>query len=762
MNSSTTNVYQSDNYMSESTPILSQNALEQPKTPLRRYFNPLRHLIHPVALAASAAVLQLSFRNVYWSDETRWNRKWYLLELGQQDTLNALQFVAKVHEILVVASLSSMVIHVARRKIVGPDGVPFGLLMGAYQVGSAEYLFSGSFSHPFLRSMRPFDRKYFVLALGIALAIIYANMVGPASAIAVIPNLDWWLVRDPYSGRSLPAYIGLPASQGYPTVVSAEVAAEERVGTCNVTEPPIQCPGGGYDSIEKWAFAWAQEGIVYDIPMPSLLVRAQRELAFRLAPAPGSGSGVAFSTTLKSSAAMMADLFWQYISTHDVGTVSRVERPQLLSSRQSHVYAPLVQVQCDVADYDAQRGRGDGLFFQTNLLSNFSSANSYRGKPKWEVPRQFWDFDRPRSSINFTWIGTSELDVQQPGTMHASIAALVTIPSVSGTKQDNGSHATEQKSILAPCVVDARWAATEVSYDPRNSVVVRHNLSDLSDFMDPAAQNADARGRLGLGDAILIEPDWAELLNPVRPGFGDVEQDPVVFQNRSAMQNLLYQFVVASSDGGDAQYYGFAPPQRVADAEYYANVSSIVASLLGMVVADGLARASHGPTLMELGPGHGGNVTLVNLQFLAGGQEMDPFEHSVDDMRDLLPVTFLVRRWGYGYGLRGQTVMFAVVVLFIHAALCACYFVATFWFWAFQKGWTSHSWKDMGDLVALALGSREPTEFRNTGAGIKNPETLNVTMNIRERGASGLELVANWRGGGLAEGPLRVRKRYGS
>jgi hypothetical protein len=184
---------------SENTPILSKGAAEKPKAPLRRYFNPLRHLIHLVALGASGAVLQLSFRNVYWSDETNWDRKWFLFGLAQQDTLNALQFVAKVHEILIVASLSSIMVHIVRRMLVGEKGVPFGLLVGAYQVGSADYLFSGSFGHPFLKSLHPFSWRIFMMALGLGLMIVYANMVGPASAIAVIPNLDWWPVTDPVS-----------------------------------------------------------------------------------------------------------------------------------------------------------------------------------------------------------------------------------------------------------------------------------------------------------------------------------------------------------------------------------------------------------------------------------------------------------------------------------------------------------------------------------------------------------------------------------
>lgn len=70
----------------------------------------------------------------------------------------------------------------------------------------------------------------------------------------------------------------------------------------------------------------------------------------------------------------------------------------------------------------------------------------------------------------------------------------------------------------------------------------------------------------------------------------------------------------------------------------------------------------------------------------------------------------------------------------------------------------------MGELVALALVLREPDEFRNTGTGIKKWKIWNTTMKIRERGDSGLEMVANQNTGSLVpnEGLLRVRKKYGS
>ncbi|KAK6079438.1 hypothetical protein SCUP234_05607 [Seiridium cupressi] len=743
----------------ESDPILSKEAIEKPKAPLQRYFNPFKHLIHLVALGASAAVLQLSFRNVYWSDETNWDRKWYLMGLGQQDSLNGLQFVAKIHEILVVASLSSMVIHIVRRKLVGENGIPFGLLVGAYQVGSAEYLFSGSFGHPFLKSLYPFNWKTFVVALSLALAIIYANMIGPASAVALIPNLDWWPVADPFGGQMLKSYMGLNFTEDYPVYVSTADMKASDVGDCNVTNPGILCPGGGYSDIEQWAYAWSQEGIIYDIAMSSSLVRAKRELAFRFARSTTSSPGVAFATTLKSSAAMMADLFWQYVSANGVGMVGSVERAQLMSTDSSQLYAPLVQVQCTSIDYDAAVNGDVDVSFETKLLNNFSSTNAYKMGNNWSIPPNLWNYNHSGRALDFRWVDASQLSSGDGGMSHATIGAIATVPSLSIWTWENGSETIEQKMTLVPCLVDARWAAVQITYDPKNSLIVKHNLSDMSVFVE-----SNDRNQLGLSDTISIEPAWAELLNPTWPSYGDFKWNASDYQNLTAMEFLLYEFIVPSTDGNGNEYFGFVPPQNTSNQDYFANISSIVGSLLSMVVTDGLARVSHGSSLMELKPEHDGNVTLVNLQFMAGGEKMDPFKLSVSALGNYVPVSFKAQRWGYGYGLKSQTVLFAVSVLFLHALLCTCYFASTFVFWSRKGGWTSHSWKDLGELVALALVSREPEEFRHSGAGIKNSKTWNARMNIRERGDSGIEMVANRKGGTLApkEGLLRVRKKYGS
>lgn len=60
---------------------------------------------------------------------------------------------------------------------------------------------------------------------------------------------------------------------------------------------------------------------------------------------------------------------------------------------------------------------------------------------------------------------------------------------------------------------------------------------------------------------------------------------------------------------------------------------------------------------IEIEPENNGNVTLVNLQFLAGGERKQPFEEPISTIEDFVPVSFKVQRWGYGYGLKSQTVL---------------------------------------------------------------------------------------------------------
>lgn len=78
----------------------SSSSREQPKIALRGGFSWTHPLVHLLPVAATLGVLQLTFRGVYWDDEAAYDTRWQAL----------LQFPAKLHEILIVGSLSAMVL----------------------------------------------------------------------------------------------------------------------------------------------------------------------------------------------------------------------------------------------------------------------------------------------------------------------------------------------------------------------------------------------------------------------------------------------------------------------------------------------------------------------------------------------------------------------------------------------------------------------------------------------------------------------------
>src|SRR5579862_7682425 len=84
-----------------------------------------RCLIHIIPVGVSVGVMMLSFTGYYYADAGTQHQS---MQLG------ALQFAAKVHETLIVASLSTVVLHQIQTNLLGDAGVPFSLLTTGHQL----------------------------------------------------------------------------------------------------------------------------------------------------------------------------------------------------------------------------------------------------------------------------------------------------------------------------------------------------------------------------------------------------------------------------------------------------------------------------------------------------------------------------------------------------------------------------------------------------------------------------------------------------
>ena len=147
-----------------------------------------------------------------------------------------------------------MVMHRIRKRLCSSKGLPFGLLSSGYQVSSAEFLFSSSLWSGFSKDV------WLVLAL--AATVIFANVVGPSSAIAMIPRLDWWSVNAPFN---VPLHLYLDGSldQLYPTDLGPPNMT--LYPGCDTAAYTNGCPGAAFDDLKNWAASWYNNGVAPNI-----------------------------------------------------------------------------------------------------------------------------------------------------------------------------------------------------------------------------------------------------------------------------------------------------------------------------------------------------------------------------------------------------------------------------------------------------------------------------------------------------------------
>ncbi|KAI1856216.1 hypothetical protein JX265_011728 [Neoarthrinium moseri] len=751
-----------------------QNSLfrdEKNKAVVTRGPNILTYWIHILALGCTAAVLQLSFRQVYWADENNWGNydtnKWSL-GFDQEEVANALQFPAKLHEIFIVCSLSAIIFSIVRRRLIGTRGIPFGFLMGGYQAGSTEYLFSKSFWAPLRHSFMNKKKGAIAVGFAIGLGIVYANVVGPSSAVLIVPSLSWWEVRDPYNGQHYPAYIDGDMRGLYPQNLDASLAREyDR--RCSTSDMTSSCPGSGNPDLVDYATAYANENIAPNITLTQLYGRASRVLTATKNPIEGKNTSISIASTLHSDITEMTGLFWHYVRSNSDGLIHKISRPQLTPNERFIVRSPVVQVQCKGFRWHDAIPKKVEPAFPTDLFAGLAQSDDKSGIP---VPPQYWNYTRQfYDRTNFTWVNLK--DVSWNGkTVSASIGALASVPYRRRFQLDSGKDVSIQETLLIPCVLDARWTATDIIYDPTEDDTIVANTTNPTSFFG-AIHDIDVRNKYGIGSMILVDTAWADLLNV--PNTTAHTKSGEVLQV-GAMEAIMMQFVVnkttdlydfKTNDTKLSNYRSFRPPVWDPSSNYVDNTTETIAAIISLAMADGLSRVSYGSRgyAMALDDRDPANLTMVDLLKQAGSQNIGPeanFTQEAIERNNYVSLTFAVRRYGWGYGYNTKTAKFAISVLMIHGVVASCYIIYGLFHWLFNQ-WSSSSWGDVGELFALAMLSSEPRALRGAGAGIDEWDTWKLDVMVRVKGDERVELVFGDRNGGAAagnEGRVRHMEKY--
>ncbi|KAJ4312864.1 hypothetical protein N0V84_009718 [Fusarium piperis] len=151
-----------------------------------------RCAIHIIPAFVSVGLIVLNILGFFVGNELQGIKNQDELKLG------FLQVAAKVQELLIVASVGSVIFHLIRSELVFGDGMTLGLLVSGFSFAQVSYFWSPEFLGSLSWGLRcrnvsraqRWKRRGFVLLVFIGGAL--ALLAGPATAVLMIPRrIDW-------------------------------------------------------------------------------------------------------------------------------------------------------------------------------------------------------------------------------------------------------------------------------------------------------------------------------------------------------------------------------------------------------------------------------------------------------------------------------------------------------------------------------------------------------------------------------------------
>lgn len=190
----------------------------------------LRCLVHMAPLTGVLILFYLNFSRIYIGPELK--------------GISGLQFAAKIHELMMVASLGSAAFSYLRYHLTLGDGLPFGAVFSGLQMYQLAYLWSPEFWGS-VSSRHIALRNKISLILVIILTVVLASTVGPASAACMIPRPGNWP-----AGKSFLSFNGSLIDL-YPTILRADDVPESCSNTTFMTlwKPRRRCPSDGWQDL---------------------------------------------------------------------------------------------------------------------------------------------------------------------------------------------------------------------------------------------------------------------------------------------------------------------------------------------------------------------------------------------------------------------------------------------------------------------------------------------------------------------------------
>ncbi|KAJ8107864.1 hypothetical protein OPT61_g8572 [Boeremia exigua] len=670
---------------------------------------------------------------------------------GQNSQFMALlQIAAKVQELLIVASLTTVVAHRLRHDLVVGKGVPFGLIGAGSLFSQASYFWSTAF----LGSLSKRSVLNRTLILLVLLAGLLSITAGPAVAVLLIPREHTW----PAGGSAY--WINGSSEELWPAEVGLEhympAAGVAKSGVGCLSEQAYTnalCPAGGLQSLvdrlvsinnsRPWSgvpdsqyvpaefIIWSPQG---QLP-PYGMVSAER----------GKGALESSATAVHGPTAWAAvemNKDWQdsiYALSKTVATGGSRYRYYRTMRSKIEAQLPTVRAVCSQAQI-LLSGQQD---LQFPVVPAFDTAARFVA-PEDGVKNYF-----PSEPTELRMIqlpnGTLE-DRQYRSSIKISTVALKDKEWMAGTigiVVESAWLNTTSRPVTG-CIVDARWAKGMVSVGLAQAVrpevyAAMKSIKEVSKpysnndmFRAAAASPADWR-------QISVTDDWLRSINlPLAGGLG-VTQASNHTQNHTAIEHLI----------------SLSTPDSF--------IPQAIEHTLAVIFADALARA--------------GSWRVLDITQPTINKQPQPFSHvrkpdyqsqlvhggvayekpSSSSVLTELPMQQEIT--GYAYRSSSLTDYLALSVVLLHLVVAAAHTALLL-----VRRKSSACWDSVPELLALAHQS-EPSAaaLQNTATGIERLRTFRQRAWIRvsARSEKHVELAFEGDGEGRALMTPDLREEYG-
>ena len=649
--------------------------------------------IHILPILVSSAIIAINFKQLFIGINFKGP--------VQSETLNIafLQTAAKVQELLIIASLTTIVYQLTRDELIYGDGLPLGLVSAGADFTQLSFFWSPQLFGS-LRTLFRGSRKYrkIQLAIFLLLAGAIALLAGPSCAVLLIPQTQDWPVG------STPVALNGTIDDFWPVSLTANPSLAAICSLSGANRYAI-CPSGGFNSLwSHYSRLDASNYVDYVPPYAADLsgnryywsIESMPPISTRTISLGGPQNTIQgyrpwMVQTHLATAVVLDQLmkdWWNALLSDSSYTVPEIDDRRAVSTE---VYNPYVRVRCAPAD----------VLSASNRTIQFPTFDD---SPHLVVQNPSSDFfsNTPTNHLRFSWVPLSVSAIDEVTT---------------GAVLQSAWSADNQSRLVIGCSVSAQWAPAVIRSDAYSFWQGWYPKAVM--FWDSYPQNG---GRLmnqtfaGSQTAITVDQTWLNTLTPPTPVEGPDYHD----WEPSTIESILGSVGVTEGFGNNMT--ALAQRWRTHANE---DRSGLLAMVILSIFTDGLSRT--GVDKLYKVPVNGSQWTFLPYE------KKDDFDRLIlqgqralkyPEDNDMFSVEFGVSGLSYSLSLAQKL---AVGVLSLHIALALAHTV-----WTTLRRESSGCWDSTTEIMVLAQNSRPAIRtLDNTAAGIQYSSTFSKKVTVR-------------------------------